>query len=56
MQDRMQSDSRLLGLVYGAVFGSLFPLFHFAARSFARLAQGVDQFVVLIHPEHAVRR
>jgi lauroyl/myristoyl acyltransferase len=36
MQDRMQSDSRLLGLVYGAVFGSLFPLFFFAARSFAR--------------------
>jgi KDO2-lipid IV(A) lauroyltransferase len=40
MQDRMQSDSRLLGLVYGAVFGSLFPLFHFAARSFARRERG----------------
>ncbi|WP_169720614.1 lysophospholipid acyltransferase family protein [Geothrix fermentans] len=36
----MQSDSRLLGLVYGAVFGSLFPLFHFAARSFARRERG----------------
>jgi KDO2-lipid IV(A) lauroyltransferase len=40
MQDRMQSDSRLLGLVYGAVFGSLFPLFFFAARSFARRERG----------------
>jgi len=40
MQDRMQSDSRLLGLAYGAVFGSLFPLFHFAARSFARRERG----------------
>ncbi|HJV38767.1 MAG TPA: lysophospholipid acyltransferase family protein [Geothrix sp.] len=40
MQDRMQSDSRLLGLVYGAVFGSLFPLFHFAARSFSRRERG----------------
>ncbi|WP_243303150.1 lysophospholipid acyltransferase family protein [Geothrix oryzisoli] len=36
----MQSDSRLLGLVYGAVFGSLFPLFHFAARTFARRERG----------------
>jgi len=32
----MQSNSRLLGLLYGAMFGALFPLFHFAARSFAR--------------------
>ena len=40
MQDRMQSDSKLLGLVYGAVFGTLFPLFHFAARSFARRERG----------------
>ena len=40
MQDRMQSDSRLLGLAYGAVFGSLFPLFFFAARSFARRSRG----------------
>lgn len=36
----MQSDSRALGLVYGAVFGTLFPLFHFAARSFARREAG----------------
>ncbi|BDU70668.1 lipid A biosynthesis acyltransferase [Geothrix oryzae] len=36
----MQSESRALGLVYGAVFGSLFPLFHFAARSFARREAG----------------
>lgn len=36
----MQSDSRLLGLVYGAVFGTLFPLFHFAARSFSRRERG----------------
>ena len=40
MQDRMQSDSRLLDLVYRIVFGSLFPLFHFAARSFARRERG----------------
>ena len=40
MQDRMQSDSKLLGLAYGAVFGSLFPLFFFAARSFARRSRG----------------
>lgn len=40
MQDRMQSDSRLLGLVYGSVFGALFPLFFFAARSFARRERG----------------
>ena len=42
MQDRMQSDSRLLGLVYGAVFGSLFPLFHLAARCFTRRERGHD--------------
>lgn len=36
----MQSDSRLLGLAYGAVFGTLFPLFHFAARAFARRERG----------------
>ena len=36
----MQSESRLLGLAYGAVFGTLFPLFHFAARSFARRERG----------------
>ena len=38
----MQSDSRIMALVYGAVFGSLFPLFHFAARSFARRERGHD--------------
>lgn len=38
----MQSDSKLLGLVYGAVFGTLFPLFFFAARSFARRERGHD--------------
>jgi len=40
MQDRMQTPSRLLDLFYGAVFGTLFPLFHFAARSFARRERG----------------
>jgi KDO2-lipid IV(A) lauroyltransferase len=40
MQDRMQSESRVLGFVYGAVFGSLFPLFFFAARAFARRERG----------------
>jgi KDO2-lipid IV(A) lauroyltransferase len=40
MQDRMQSESRALGLLYGAVFGALFPLFHFAARAFARRERG----------------
>ncbi len=38
----MQSDSKLLGLVYGAIFGTLFPLFRFAARSFARRERGHD--------------
>jgi KDO2-lipid IV(A) lauroyltransferase len=42
MQDRMQTPSKLLDLFYGAVFGSLFPLFHFAARSFARRERGHD--------------
>ncbi|HJW44122.1 MAG TPA: lysophospholipid acyltransferase family protein [Geothrix sp.] len=36
----MQSDSRLLGLAYGALFGTLFPLFHFAARAFTRRERG----------------
>ncbi len=40
MQDRMQSDSKLLGLAYGAVFGTLFPLFFFLARSIARRERG----------------
>lgn len=38
----MQTPSKLLDLFYGAVFGSLFPLFHFAARSFARRERGHD--------------
>ncbi len=42
MQDRMQGDSRVLGLVYKAVFGSLFPLFEFAARSFSRRERGLE--------------
>lgn len=42
MQDRMQGDSKLLGLLYKVVFGSLFPLFHFAARSFARRERAHD--------------
>lgn len=37
MQDRMQSGSKLLDLAYGAVFGTLFPLFLFAARKYARV-------------------
>jgi len=32
----MQSDSRLLDVIYSCVFGSLFPLFLFAARVFER--------------------
>ena len=42
MQDRMQTPSRILDLFYGAVFGTLFPLFHFAARSFTRRERGHD--------------
>lgn len=38
----MQTPSKLLDLAYGAVFGTLFPLFHFAARSFARRERGHD--------------
>jgi KDO2-lipid IV(A) lauroyltransferase len=42
MQDRMQSGSRVLDLVYAGVFGSLFPLFLWAARSFTRRSRGYD--------------
>lgn len=42
MQDRMQSDSKLLGLVYTAFFGTLFPLFKFASRSFKRRERGFE--------------
>ena len=38
----MQSDSKFLGLVYGAIFGTLFPLFPLAARSFARRERAHD--------------
>jgi len=38
----MQTKFKLLDLFYGAVFGTLFPLFHFAARSFARRERGHD--------------
>ena len=40
MQDRMQGDSKVLELVYAALFGTLFPLFLFAARTFARRERG----------------
>lgn len=36
----MQGDSKLMELAYGAVFGTLFPLFLFAARTFARRERG----------------
>jgi KDO2-lipid IV(A) lauroyltransferase len=42
MQDRMQGDSTTLDLVYKAVFGSLFPLFRFAAQAFSRRERGFD--------------
>ena len=38
----MQTKLKVLDLFYGVVFGSLFPLFHFAARSFARRERGHD--------------
>jgi KDO2-lipid IV(A) lauroyltransferase len=40
MQDRMQGDSKVMELVYAAVFGTLFPLFLFAARTFSRRSRG----------------
>lgn len=42
MQDRMESGSKALDLVYKGVFGSLFPLFRFAARMFTRRERGFD--------------
>lgn len=42
MQDRMQSDSRALDAIYSAVFGTLFPLFLFAARSFERRSRAFE--------------
>lgn len=38
----MQSDSRVLGAVYSAVFGTLFPLFLFAARAFERRGRAFE--------------
>lgn len=40
MQDRMQSDSRLLGLAYRVLFGTLFPIFKFASRNFRQRKRG----------------
>ncbi len=40
MQDRMQSDSKLLGLAYKVIFGTLFPVFKFASRTFKRRKRG----------------
>ena len=49
MQDRMQSGSRTLDLLYAGVFGSLFPLFLFAARTFSRRSRGYDIADYVIH-------
>lgn len=49
MQDRMQSGSRILDLVYAGVFGTLFPLFLFAARTFCRRSRGYDIADNVIH-------
>jgi len=38
----MQSDSRLLDMVYSGVFGTLFPLFLFAARVFERRSRAFE--------------
>ncbi len=42
MQDRMQSDSRVLDTLYSVVFGSLFPLFLFVARTFERRSRAFE--------------
>ena len=42
MQDRMQSDSRILDAVYSAVFGTLFPLFLFLARAIERRSRAFE--------------
>ncbi len=36
----MQGDSKVMELAYAGLFGTLFPLFLFAARSFARRSRG----------------
>ncbi|MBK8724645.1 MAG: lysophospholipid acyltransferase family protein [Holophagaceae bacterium] len=38
----MQSDSKVLDLVYGGVFGTLFPMFLFAARTFEHRERGFE--------------
>ena len=38
----MQGDSRVLGAIYAGVFGTLFPLFLFAARSFERRSRAFE--------------
>ena len=58
MQDRMQSDSKLLGLLYAAVFGTLFPLFLVLARTFTRrerchdTADGIADAFMLLRPRY----
>lgn len=42
MQDRMQGDSRVLDAVYSGIFGTLFPLFLFAARAFERRSRAFE--------------
>lgn len=38
----MQSGSRVMDFLYGGLFGTLFPLFLFAARTFARRSRGFE--------------
>ena len=38
----MQGDSKLMDLAYAGIFGTLFPLFLFAARSFSRRSRGLE--------------
>jgi len=38
----MQSDSKVLDLVYGGIFGTLFPMFLFAARTFEHRERGFE--------------
>jgi len=51
----MQTDSKLLDLVYRAVFGTLFPLFRFAARSFSRRERAHDIADQIAHAFLALR-
>jgi KDO2-lipid IV(A) lauroyltransferase len=55
MQDRMQSDSRFLGAIYSVVFGTLFPLFLFAARSFERRGRAFEISDAIISAFMALR-